>query len=137
MDHKRFRNWIKQEHMLRAMPKSKCALCLGLTQWPVLENHVKKWIIRRCNEHNYMLGQIWNMNDTPVWFDIPSTETVENHMAKAIFVKTSSHAVVLGCMADGTILKPLVTFKRKTLLSVKFPSDVFVHCHVKGWIEWV
>ena len=45
------------------------------------------------------------------------------------------NSVVLGCMADGTKLKPMVVFKRKTMLKEKFPKGVLMHVHLKGWVD--
>ena len=52
-------------------------------------------------------------------------------------VKTTRHekskfAVVLGCMADGTKLKSMVVFKRKTLTKKTFSKGVLIHVHPKG-----
>ena len=39
-------------------------------------------------------------------------------------------------MADGTKLKSVIIFKRKTLpKSMKFPAGVIVRAHVKGWMD--
>ncbi|CAM1308344.1 Uncharacterised protein r2_g1824 [Pycnogonum litorale] len=39
-------------------------------------------------------------------------------------------------MADGTKLKPMVIFKRKTIpKGEKMPAGVLVHCHPKGWMD--
>ena len=39
-------------------------------------------------------------------------------------------------MADGTKLKPMVIFKRKSIpKDEKMPPGVLVHCHPKGWMD--
>jgi hypothetical protein len=39
-------------------------------------------------------------------------------------------------MADGTKLKPMIIFKRKTIpKGEKIPAGVIVHCHPKGWMD--
>ena len=43
--------------------------------------------------------------------------------------------VVLACLADGTKLKPMVIFKRKTMPKDNFPAGVVVHNHPKGWMD--
>ena len=80
------------------------------------------------------------MDETPVWFDMPSARTVNAKGAKTVLVNTTGHeklpfTVVLACLADGTKLKPMVIFKRKTLPKKNFPPGVLVHCHPKGWMD--
>lgn len=38
-------------------------------------------------------------------------------------------------MADGTKLKPMVVFKRKTMPKEKLPAGVLVHVNEKGWMN--
>jgi len=100
-----------------------------------------QYIIKHRKMHNYELSQIGNMDETPMQFDLPGTMTVNGKGQKTIFVKTTGHekthfTVVLACMADGTKLKPMIIFKRKTLpKNAKFPSDVIVRSHPKGWMD--
>ena len=75
-----------------------------------------------------------------MWFDMPSARTVNAKGAKTVLVNTTGHeksrfTVVLACLADGTKLKPMVIFKRKTLPKENFPPGVLVHCHPKGWMD--
>ena len=72
----------------------------------------------------FEIGQLGNMDEVPVMFDVPSNKTVDIKGAKTIMIKTSGnekyrYTVVLVCCADGTKLPPLLIFKRKTL-----PKDV-------------
>ena len=39
--------------------------------------------------------------------------------------------------ADGTKLKPVLIFKRKTAPKVQFPAGVVVHVNEKGWMDRV
>ena len=89
---------------------------------------------------NYELANIGNMDETPVWFDMPSTRTVNTRGEKTVSVTTIGHekscfTVVLSCLADGTKLKPMITFKRKTKPKEKFLPGVVVHHHPKGWMD--
>ena len=57
------------------------------------------------------LVNIGNMDETPVWFDMPTSKTVDSVGAKTVLLKTTGHGktrftVVLACLADGTKLKP-------------------------------
>ena len=60
---------------------------------------------------------------------------------KTILVKTTDHektrfTVVLACLADGTHLKPMVIFKRKTVpKNLNFPRGVVVHAQEKRWMD--
>jgi hypothetical protein len=70
------------------------------------------------------IGQLGNMDEIPLTFDVPSNKTVDVKGAKTIIIKTSCnekmcYTVVLACCADGTKLPPLLIFKRKIL-----PKDV-------------
>ena len=98
------------------------------------------FVIKSRRKENYELVHIGNMDETPVWFDMPSARTVNEKGAKTVLVNTTGHeksrfTVVLACMADGTKLKPMVIFKRKTLPKENFPPGVLVHCHPKGWMD--
>lgn len=96
---------------------------------------------REAQEDGYDLSQIGNMDETPVTFDMPGNRTVNASGSKTVLLKTTGHektrfTVVLGCMADGTKLKPLIIFKRKTLpKGVKFVPGVLVQAHPKGWMD--
>ena len=98
------------------------------------------YVIKKRKQKNFDLSAIGNMDETPVWFDMPAVRTVESRGAKTVFVKTTSHektrfTVVLACLADGTKLKPMVVFKRKTMPKERFPSGVVIHVHSRGWMD--
>uniref|UniRef100_H3A0T2 HTH CENPB-type domain-containing protein n=1 Tax=Latimeria chalumnae TaxID=7897 RepID=H3A0T2_LATCH len=100
----------------------------------------QRFTIRQQQKHEYLLCHIGNMDETPMNFDMPSNRTVDSKGSKTVLVKTTGHEktrfmVVLACMANGTKLKPMVIFKRKTMLKIKFPAGVFVHVHEKGWMD--
>ena len=104
----------------------------------VLEFH--KYMINARKEINYEMGQIGNMDEVPLTFDVPSNKSVENKGAKTVTIKTTGHekshfTVVLACCADGRKLTPLLIFKRKTMPKDKIPAGVLVHVHPKGWMD--
>ena len=89
----------------------------------IIELH--KCVINMRKKLCFEIGQLGNMDEVPLMFDVPSNKTVEG--AKTIMIKTSGnektrYTVVLACCADGTKLPPLLIFKRKTL-----PKDVIPH----------
>ena len=80
------------------------------------------------------------MDETPVWFDMPSARTVNTRGEKSVSITRTGHeksrfTVVLSCLADGTKVKPMIIFKRKTKPKEKFPPGVVVHHHPKGWMD--
>ena len=81
------------------------------------------------------------MDETPMCFDMPGAQTIDTKGKKTVFVRTTGHekthfTVVLSCLADGTKLRPMIIFKRKTLpKGEKFPNGVLIHCHPKGWMD--
>lgn len=91
-------------------------------------------------QHGYMLGQIGNADETPVWFDMPSSTTVCERGAKEVKLLStgSEHSrftVMLSCTADGRKLPPFIIFKRKTLPKEAFPRDVVVRVNEKGYMD--
>ena len=77
----------------------------------------QKYLINARKRDDYELVQIGNMDETPVWFDMPAARTVESRGVKTVLLKTTGNektrfTVVLSCLADGTKLKPMVIFRR-------------------------
>ena len=75
-------------------------------------------VIKMRKKEQYDLSQIGNMDETPVWFDMPTSKTVTAKGEKTVLVRTTGHeksrfTVVLSCLADGTKLKPMVVFREK------------------------
>ena len=86
------------------------------------------------------MSEIGNMDETPMYFDMPGNTSVDFVGNKTIIIKTTGHekqhlTVVLACLADGTKVKPMVIFKRKTMPKDKFPSGVLVKVQEKGWMN--
>ncbi|VEL38353.1 unnamed protein product [Protopolystoma xenopodis] len=80
------------------------------------------------------------MDEVPVTFDCPSNRTVNLKGAKMVSRKTTGneknrYSVVLACAADGTKLKPMLTFKRKTCPKEEISNGILVHMHEKGWMD--
>ena len=91
--------------------------------------------MRKCN--GYELSQIGNMDETPMNFDMPATHTVHPTGEKTVIMKTTGNhfTVVLACMANGSKLKPMVIFKRKTMPKEPIPPQIVLHVHEKGWMD--
>ena len=86
------------------------------------------------------------MDETPMNFDMPATHAVHPTGEKTVITKKTGNeknhfTVVLACLANGSKLKPMVIFKRKTMPKEPIPSQIVVHVHEKGvdgmklWIE--
>ena len=66
--------------------------------------------------HQYPLSAIGNMDETPLWLDMPGDTTVARTGDHTISVRTTGHdkgrfTAILAAKADGTKLKPFVVFK--------------------------
>ena len=97
-------------------------------------------IIKLRKLHSYAMCNIANMDETPVFFDLPGNRTINLTGEKTVLVRTTGNeknhfTVVLCCTADGTKLKPMIILKRKTLPKVMFPSGVVIHVNEKGWMD--
>lgn len=81
---------------------------------------------------------IGNMDETPLWFDLPQNRTFDFKGVKQVRCKTTGkeklrYTVVLSAMADGTKLKPMIIFKGlKNVPKCDFPKEVVVTVAMKG-----
>lgn len=107
------------------------------------ENLVRfqRYVINLRKTYSYLLGQIGNADQTPVYFEMPYDTTVNEAGAKTVQVRTAGAekqrcTVMLAVLADGKKLPPYIIFKRKTLpKNVKFPSGIVVRSQEKGWMN--
>ncbi|KAG8225841.1 hypothetical protein J437_LFUL004770 [Ladona fulva] len=104
----------------------------------IIEFH--KYVINLRKMKCFEIGQIGNMDEIPLTFDVPSNKTVDIKGAKTVMIKTSGYektryTVVLACCADGSKLPPLLIFKRKTLPKCTIPHGIYIHVHPKGWMD--
>jgi hypothetical protein len=51
----------------------------------------QRHIINLRRKHDYLLGQMGNAGETPVFFDTPTNTTVDTKSSKSIHVKTTGH----------------------------------------------
>ena len=73
-----------------------------------------KYVIDLRKEYDFSLGDIGNIDETPMFFHMVGNRTVDR--------------------TDGTKMKPAVVFKRKTMLKEKLPSNISVYVQEKGWV---
>lgn len=72
--------------------------------------------IAACQRCGYPLSRIFNMDETPMWFKMPSSRTLEFNDSQTVPVKSCgaekrSFTVTLTVAADGKNLPPKVIFK--------------------------
>ena len=100
----------------------------------------RAFVGERIEEGEIEPGQIVNMDEVPLTFDIPLTRTVNKKGESSVNIRTTGHekthfTVVLACTADGKKLPPMVIFKRKTMPKDVFPPGIIIKVNVKGWMN--
>ena len=74
-----------------------------------------QFALRARRRHNYKLSHIWNMDETPMWFELPATRTLEF---------TGNRTVpILSCVGDEqsfTVVLALKSQRRKTTAKSHF-----------------
>lgn len=98
-------------------------------------------IRRLLHRNKYPLAFIGNMDETPLWLDMPGSTTITHSGQRSVPVRTTGHdkncfTVVLSAMADGRKLKPYVVFKGKRAIPElnKVPG-VVVALSKNGWMN--
>jgi len=87
----------------------------------IIEFH--KYAINMRKKLCFEIGQLGNMDEVSLTFDVPSNKTVDVKGTKTIMIKTSGnkkmhYTVVHACCADGIKLPPLLIFKEKRCLKM-------------------
>uniref|UniRef100_A0A1X7TK98 DDE-1 domain-containing protein n=1 Tax=Amphimedon queenslandica TaxID=400682 RepID=A0A1X7TK98_AMPQE len=92
---------------------------------------------------NFSSSNIFAMDETACWFDMPNDTTIHHTGARSVSLKTTGHekdhfSVILTARADGTKLKPFVVFKGKGTRLIKelekIPGIV-VRFSSNGWMN--
>lgn len=96
-----------------------------------------KYVIRMRQRHEYTMDAIINMDETPIWVDMPGTTTIEKVGTKTVTMKSTGHeksrlTVMLAAKADGTKLSPVVLFKGVRPPKV-IPSGIIVKMTPNAW----
>lgn len=100
----------------------------------------QRYVIGLRRERNFLLSQIGNADETPIFFDMPSAQTVHTKGDRQVHIRTAGCekariTVMLACTADGHKLPPYVVLKRKTMpKNENFPKGVHIRCQEKGWM---
>lgn len=99
----------------------------------------QRYVISVRKLYEFLPGQIGNADETPIFFDMPTAQTIHMKGDRQVSVRTTGNeksriTVMLGCTADGRKLPPYIIFKRKTMPKEVFPRNVHIRCNEKGWM---
>ncbi len=93
--------------------------------------------------HKFTLANMFAMDETACWMDIPSDTTVDVGGARCVPLKTTGHekdhfTVILSARANGKKCKPYIVFKGKGTRLIKELSKipgVIVRFSANGWMN--
>ena len=134
-----YQNW-KRRHSVSFRAKTTLAQRLpDDMEEKVVQFH--RFVIAARQRVGYPLSRIFNMDETPMRFELPLSRSLELTGSRTVAVKTCgaikrSFTVALAVAADGTKLPPKVIFK-----GVRTPRDLVilnslrVSFHKKGWMD--
>ena len=99
-----------------------------------------KFVIDLKKSQQFHLRTIGNIDETPMFFDMPGNKTVNVKGAITVSIMTfgaekQHFTVILLCLADGNKLKPAVVFKRKKMPLEELPKNIIVLVQEKGWVD--
>lgn len=131
----------KRSHVAQRLPEEE-------TQ-SILSFHRYLYDIRKKN--TYLLACIGNMDQVPIYFDMPGERTLEKQGTKGIIVKTNGGeklriTVALTCLANGEKLPPYVIFRGKpegriakkelqALEENEYPTDLCYNVQQNSWMN--
>ena len=99
--------------------------------------------------NGYSLSAIGNMDETPLWLDMPGETTITRRGERTVCIRTTGHdkmrfTVILSATADGKKLKPFVVFKGvRPVAELMAVPGVVVYFRHNGWMnevltkEWI
>ena len=103
-----------------------------------LESFVKQ-VKELRKAHSFSPELIINMDETPLYFDMPVSRTINKRGARQIRVKSTGaekrrFTVILACTASGKMLPPMMIFKgKRPLKKLRVPRGAVVMVQKKGW----
>ncbi|GBC24355.2 pogo transposable element with KRAB domain [Rhizophagus irregularis DAOM 181602=DAOM 197198] len=101
----------------------------------------RRFVIRIRVRKSFELCNIFNMDETPVWFDMAGNFTIHTKGDKTIHIRGTGNeknrfTVVLTCAADGTKFPAICIFKGKQMpRGEQAPSGVIVWFQESGWMN--
>ena len=80
------------------------------------------------------------MDETPIFFDMVGALTLDCRGAQSIPIRTTGNeknrlTCVLGILADGTKLPPMVIFKGKRKPKGQYPPGLVLRMQKNGWMD--
>ena len=134
-----YHNW-KRRHSLSFQAKTTLAKRLPEDMdEKIMQFH--RFIMAANQRAGYPLSRIYNMDETLMCFELPSTRSLEFTGSRTVPVKTRraekrSLTVTLAITADGTKLPPKVIFKGlQCPRDLVVPESLHVPFHKKGWMD--
>ena len=133
-----YQNW-KKCHAMSFRTKTSLAQRLPQDLEEMIQFH--RFVIAARQRHGYLLSRIFNMDETPMRFELPLSTTLEFSGSRTIPVKSCgakkrSFTVTLAVATDGSKLPPAVIFKGvRTPRDLTAPDSVHVSFHKKGWMD--
>ena len=100
-----------------------------------------KFCEKQRNTFDFALGNIANMDETPIWADMPIKTIVDQRGLKTVPIKSTGHekqrmAVCLTIKADGSKMKPFVVIPGKKVKSeIAAIKGTIVKCSASGWMN--
>ena len=107
-----------------------------------LEDKLGKFVenVKALREaHKFSSDMIINMDETPLYFDMPSSHTVSKKGLREVRIRSTGAekrrlTVILACTAAGSMLPPMVIFKgKRALKNIRTPKGVIVRVQKKAW----
>jgi hypothetical protein len=92
-------------------------------------------------KNDYGLGNIYAMDETPVWLDMPGASTIEEIGVKSVPIRTTGHekargTVCLTAKGDGTKMPPVIVFKGKRMpKELENMTGVICFMSDNGWMN--
>ena len=107
-----------------------------------LEEKLEKFIenVKTMREaHKFSNEMIINMDETPLYFDMPWSHTVSKRGVREVRIRSTGAekrrlTVILTCTASGIMLPPIIIFKgKRALKNISVPPGVVVTVQQKAW----
>ena len=89
--------------------------------------------------HHFPDTMVINMDETPMYFDMPGSHTVHKKGCREVCIRSTGAekrrlTVILACAAAGDMLPPMAIFKgKRALKNLRIPAGVVVKVQPKGW----